>query len=205
MFKRDAKFRFQWESKVQSGVMKRVNYGILLSILSVLGTDGLAAQTPRPNPRTAEAPRPNPQSTSGFADASGMYSFEREGEFVQITIEQAGPRHDMAKPLAVTGFISRYADTDSDRDAFLDYFISKGSLDGNKIVFTTKTVHGIFYEFNGTIGRGATATKDKDGYYEIRGTLTQNIVSPDKTVSPRTRQITMKLYPDMDRDESPKK
>ncbi len=193
MFKRDARFRFQCQSKVQSGLMTSANYGILLSIFAVLAMTGLSAQ----NSGTTH-------SAVAFSDASGMYSFEREGEFVQITIEQPAPKRDVAKPLSVTGFISRYADTDSDRGAFLDYFISKGSLDGDKIVFTTKTVHGIFYEFNGTIARGAAITKDKDGYYEIRGTLTQNTVGPDKTASPRTREITMKLYPDVD-NETPKK
>lgn len=183
MFKCDAKFRFWREPRC----MKPLNYGVILSILVLFATCLAATQNPA---------GPGHQ----FAEASGMYSFEREGEFVQITIEQFTPKRDVTKPLAVTGFISRYADTESDRGAFLDYFITKGSLDGDHIAFTTKTVHGIYYEFKGTIARGATATKDKDGYYELRGTLTQNLVSPDKTVSPRTREITMKLFPDMDRD-----
>src|SRR5437764_14196668 len=103
-----------------------------------------------------------------------MYSFEREGEFVQVTVEQRSAKADKTKPLAVTGYVSRYADTDSDRGAFLDYFFTKGALDGDKISFTTKSVHGIFYAFSGTVARGAAATRDKDGNYELRGTLTQN-------------------------------
>ncbi len=204
MFKRDAKFRFQWQSKPQSRVMRFSDYGILLSILAMFCALSIA-QTPRRSPQTTRAPRPSPQTVTGFSDASGMYSFEREGEFVQITIEQPSQQHDSKKPLAVTGFISRYADTESDRGAFLDYFINKGSLDGDQISFTTKTVHGIYYEFKGTVARGAAATKDKDGYYEMRGTLTQNVVTQDNRVSPRTREITMKLFPDMDRDQSPNK
>jgi hypothetical protein len=123
---------------------------------------------------------------------------------VQITVEQRAPKADKTKPLAVTGYISRYADTESDRGAFLDYFFAKGSLDGSRISFTTKPVHGIFYEFSGMVARGAAATKDKDGYYELRGTLTQNILAADKTASGRSREIILKLFPDIDHD-TPKK
>jgi len=40
------------------------------------------------------------------AEYSGMYSFLRDGEFVQITVEEKG---------RVTGFVSRYGDLESDR------------------------------------------------------------------------------------------
>jgi hypothetical protein len=189
MFKCDSIFRFPRHS----GAMKARDYGISLSVLAGLAVACMAAQSPKP-----ATPLP------AFADASGMYSFEREGEFVQITIEQPAPEREAKKPLAVTGFISRYADTESDRGAFLDYFISNGALDGDKLAFTTKPVHGIFYEFKGTIARGAAPTKDKDGYYELRGTLTQDLVTPDKNAAPRSREITMRLYPDIDND-SPRK
>ena len=200
MFKRDVPSGFPAESRL----IHVTNYGVVLSIVVALSGICPAAQTPRPTPRPTQSPKASPQSASAWADASGMYSFEREGEFVQITIEQAGPRHEMSKPLAVTGYISRYADTESDRGAFLDYFFAKGSLDGDKITFTTKQVHGNFYEFSGTVARGVALTRDKDGYYELRGTLTQNIVGPDKTVPGKTREIAMKLFPDIDHD-APKK
>ena len=53
------------------------------------------------------------QSSTPAQDYSGMYSFLQEGEFVQLTIEDDG---------RVTGFISRYGDSESDRGAFLDQF-----------------------------------------------------------------------------------
>jgi len=74
----------------------------------------------------------------------------------------------------------------------------KGSLDGDKITFVTKPVHGISYEFAGTVERGAAATHDKDGYYELRGTLTQNTIAQDKIIAAKSREITMKLFPDLD-------
>src|ERR1051326_8337434 len=64
-------------------------------------------------------------------EISGMYTFLREGEFVQITVENG----------QLSGFVSRYGERESDRDAFLDQFFSKASLAGNHIEFTTKPVH----------------------------------------------------------------
>lgn len=161
--------------------MNPADYGVLLSIL-LLFAPFACAQT----------------ATSDFSQISGMYSFEHEGEFVQITVEMRSAKADKTKPLAVTGFISRYADGDSDRGAFLDYFISKGSLDGEKLTFQTKTVHGINYTFAGRVLRGSAVSRDKDGYYEVRGTLTQNAVSQERVVSAKSREITMKLLPDLD-------
>src|SRR5689334_1897624 len=50
-------------------------------------------------------------------EISGMYTFLREGEFVQITVENG----------KLSGFVSRYGERDSDRDVFLDQFFSKAS------------------------------------------------------------------------------
>src|SRR5258706_3815168 len=50
---------------------------------------------------------------SGSDEYSGMYSFVRDGEFIQITIEDKS---------AVSGFISRFGDSESDRGACLDQF-----------------------------------------------------------------------------------
>ena len=183
MFKPDTETRFPAEPRS----MNLAKYGLMLSIFALCAAAAGFAQVQK-----QRAPAEDP------AQISGMYSFEHEGEFVQVTVEIRSAKADQTKPLAVTGFISRFADTESDRGAFLDYFIAKGALDGNKITFQTKTVHGISYGFTGVVSRGVAATRDKDGYYEIRGTLTQNTVSQDKIVSARTREITMKLFPDLD-------
>src|ERR1700740_1845293 len=88
---------------------------------------------------------PNPPAANPASDSSGMYSFLRDGEFVQLTVEEQG---------RVTGFISRYGDLESDRGAFLDHFFKTGKLDGNKLSFTTETVHGTWFDFKGTVERG---------------------------------------------------
>src|SRR3954467_3765284 len=116
MFKRDAESGFYCEPRS----MRRAKYGLILSLFVGLASIVSSAQA-----------KPAAPVASAQADdnISGMYSFEREGEFVQITVEVRSPNADKTKPLAVTGFISRFGDTESDRGAFLDHFISKGTLD----------------------------------------------------------------------------
>jgi len=67
-----------------------------------------------------------------------MYSFLKDGEFVQITVEDGG---------RVTGFISRYGEGESDKGAFLDQFFKTGKLEGNNLSFITDIVHGVAFEF----------------------------------------------------------
>jgi hypothetical protein len=57
---------------------------------------------------------------------SGMYTFLKEGEFVQVTVEDAGK---------VTGFVSRYGDLDSDRGSFLDQVFKEGKTSYRRAVF----------------------------------------------------------------------
>ncbi len=123
---------------------------------------------------------------SSQPDISGMYSFTREGEFVQITMEEQGK---------LTGFISRYGDLDSDRGSFLDQFFKSGTINGSKLDFTTEEVHGVSYEFHGTIGRGNGKTPDEEGYYVIRGKLARNAKDAEKKTSAESREIEMKSFP----------
>ena len=119
-------------------------------------------------------------------DYSGMYAFVRDGEFLQLTIEDGGK---------VTGFISRYGDLESDRGAFLDQFFKQGKLEGNKLTFTTDTVHSVWYEFKGSVDRGQGKSRSEEDYYIIRGTLTENKVDDSKNASSRSRQVAFKSFP----------
>ena len=126
---------------------------------------------------------------------SGMYTFLREGEFVQITVE-AGK---------LTGFVSRYGDRESDKDAFLDQFFSKGAIDGNKLSFTTKPVHGTWFEFAGEVSRGDGKTPNAEGYWAIRGTLKQYDEDELKHVTAKSREVSLKSFPqDVEQDPQPK-
>lgn len=136
----------------------------------------------------AQSPAPQPAD-----DYSGMYGFLKEGEFVQITIEEKG---------AVSGFISRYGDSPSDKGAFLDQFFKSGKIDGKNITFTTENVHGIWFSFDGTLDRGTAGNPADEGYYILRGTLTRFSTDAAKKTTSQQRQVEFKSFP---RDVSPPK
>jgi hypothetical protein len=127
-----------------------------------------------------------PPSAQPGAEYSGMYNFLREGEFVQVTVEDQGN---------VSGFISRFGDSESDRGAFLDHFFKKGKLDGNKLVFTTQTVHGVWFEFHGTVDRGEGKKSGDEAYYVLKGTLTENATDEAKKTTSQSREVALKSFP----------
>lgn len=120
------------------------------------------------------------------ADYSGMYSFLREGEFVQLNIEKKG---------RVTGFVSRYGDTENDRGVFLDQFITEGKLESDELAFTTDTVHGVAFEFKGRVERGEGKNPGDEAYYVLKGTLTENAMDEGKKTSSHSRQVLLKIFP----------
>ena len=115
-----------------------------------------------------------------------MYTFLKEGEFVQVTVEDAGK---------VTGFVSRYGDLDSDRGSFLDQFFKDGKLDGTKLNFTTQTVHGTWFEFKGTVERGDGKNVGDEAYYVLKGTLTENVTDVAKKTTSKSREVNFKSFP----------
>lgn len=120
------------------------------------------------------------------SEYSGMYSFLRDGEFVQVTVEDKGN---------VSGFVSRYGDSDSDRGAFLDHFFKQGKLDGNKLNFTTVTVHGVWFDFRGTVERGEGKKAGDEAFYMLKGTLTEYSTDAEKKTSSRSREVALKSFP----------
>ena len=130
------------------------------------------------------------QATSG-PDFSGMYSFLRDGEFVQVTVEDQG---------RVTGYVSRYGESESDRGVFLDHFFKSGKLDGNRLAFTTETVHGVSFEFRGTVERGEGKSRGDEAYYVLKGTLIENTTDEAKKTSSRSLEVALKSFP---QDASP--
>ncbi len=128
----------------------------------------------------AQAP---PKSDQGY---SGMYAFLREGEFVQITVEGKGH---------VSGFVSRFGDSDSDRGTFLDHFFKSGRLDDNQLTFTTETVHGVWFEFQGSIVRGPGKNRGDEAYYVLKGKLTENSSDEAKKTSSQSREVALKAFP----------
>ena len=119
-------------------------------------------------------------------DYSGMYAFLQDGEFVQVTVEEAG---------RLSGFVSRYGDLESDRGAFLDQFFKKAKLDGKKLTFTTDTVHGVWYEFKGTVERGEGKNLGDEAYYVLKGTLMQYSTDANKKTVAKSREVSFKSFP----------
>lgn len=117
---------------------------------------------------------------------SGMYSFLKDGEFLQLTIEDGG---------SVTGYISRFGDGDSDKGAFLDQFFKTGKLSGNKLTFTTEVVHGVAFDFQGSVTRGEGKNPGDEAYFVLKGTLTENVSDANKKVTSRSRPVVFKMFP----------
>jgi hypothetical protein len=134
----------------------------------------------------AQETAPGAPAVKPAVDYSGMYSFLQDGEFVQLTVEDEG---------RVTGFISRYGDLESDRGAFLDHFFKPGKLEGRKLTFATETVHGLWYEFKGTIERGPGKNLGDEAYYLLKGTLTQYSTDANKKTSSKSREVAFKSFP----------
>jgi hypothetical protein len=129
-------------------------------------------------------------------DISGMYNFLKTGEFVQITVETSG----------VSGYISRQGDLESDRGTFLDQFFTSASIEGHNVAFVTKQVHGVWFEFKGRFDRGKAKDKTEDGYYVLRGTLTEFTVDSSKQTTSRSRSVEFSLLgqPEDDAPDKPK-
>ncbi len=150
----------------------------------------LSAQSAAPHEngpaKSAEQAAP-PAKRDGPQAYSGMYSFLKEGEFVQLTVEDAGH---------VTGFISRFGDQQSDKGAFLDQFFKTGKLEGNKLSFTTEVVHGTGFDFKGTVERGDGKKPGDEAYFVLKGTLTQNDTDVNKKVTSHSQEIVLKIFPE---------
>jgi hypothetical protein len=119
-------------------------------------------------------------------DISGLYSFVHSGETVQINVQPDG---------RVSGYISRVANGESDRGQILDMMFDKASLQGDRLTFQTKKIHGNWFEFQGHIGRGKGKTHDEESYFVIRGELTT--VSEDVNGKPASvvTEVEFKSFP----------
>ncbi len=148
---------------------------------------GEQAGQPQPgaakNPSGKSAPSKEATGAQGY---SGMYTFLKEGEFVQLTVEDDG---------RVTGLISRFGDGGSDKGAFLEQFFKSAKLDGNKLSFTTDVVHGVSFDFKGTIERGEGKNPGDEGYFVLQGTLVENTSDANKKVTSRSQGVVFKMFP----------
>ena len=105
----------------------------------------------------------NPQAPTNLpTEASGEYQLGKPGDVIEIILDNNG----------LTGYISMLGRAEHDRSAPLTYFFDQTELNARSLAFTTKQVHGQWYTFSGTVERGSAATREKEGYYLLKGTLT---------------------------------
>ena len=158
--------------------------------LSLVSSSLLFARAPEQSKQKKLASPPASEAHPNATESlySGMYSFLKEGEFVQLTVEEG----------ELSGFVSRMGDLESDRGVFLDQFFDKAKIKGNQISFVTKPVHGTWYEFDGHVGRGSAKTPKEEGYWVLSGTLKEYTSDVDRTVTARARQVNFKSFPQDD-------
>jgi hypothetical protein len=125
-------------------------------------------------------------ATPASDDYSGMYSFLKDGEYLQLSVEDNGQ---------VSGFISRYGDSDADKNSFIEQFFQTGKLNAGHLSFTTKQMNGVSFTFDGTIGRGKGKTLDDEGYYVISGTLTRLKGDLSRKTTQDTQKVEFKSFP----------
>lgn len=161
----------------------------MLALAVLCGAQKTRAKLPAgDSPTTPEVTGTN----AAAEDISGMYSFLHEGEFLQINLEKDG----------VSGYISRMGILPSDRDEFLDHFFTRAEIRGHDVSFTTRHVHSMWYEFKGRYDRGPGKTKVQDGYYVIRGTLTEFTIDTQKNTTSRSREVEFKLLGQPEEDDT---
>ena len=129
---------------------------------------------------------PGPAAAQPSDEYSGMYAFLQEGEFVQLTVEDQG---------LVTGLISHYDDSTGDKRRFVDQFFKQGNLDRQKLTFTTEALHDAWYDFQGTVERGDGQTADEQGYYVLKGKLTQYQTDTNKKTTSKSETVAFKSFP----------
>ena len=106
---------------------------------------------------------------------------------MQLTVEDDG---------SVTGFISRFGDSADDKDTFLNQFFKTAKIDGTHLAFTTKALHGIWYEFAGTMETIAGAKPENKGAKVLRGTLKVHSAGSNGTDNVKSRAVVFKSFPE---------
>jgi len=151
-------------------MIKKV-FGIAALLLSF--TAAALAQSPA---------KPEPEIS---ADITGMYSFLHEGEFVQIEVNDG----------KVTGLVSHFKGEDVEKAEFVDQFFEQAKLEGTTLSFRTKVADGLWFEFSGNVERGPAKTASDEGYWTVRGTLTEHHAGGDGKEVEKKHSLTLKSFP----------
>lgn len=119
-------------------------------------------------------------------DITGMYSFVHEGEFVQIEVNDGN----------VTGVVSRFKNEDVEKPEFVDQYFEQAKLEGSTLSFRTEpAADGVWFQFSGRVERGAAKNPGAEGYWNVKGTLTEHR-NADGTVTDKVHELTLKSFPE---------
>lgn len=126
----------------------------------LIAAAAVAQSTPVLHSRGERLAGPHPTTAKGHStlpdNASGEYAMDDKGSVAQITIEHS----------RVTGYITKM-----EQGAALTLFFDHAAVNGNRVSFVTKSVHGLHYSFEGEIVRGDSTSPSIDGYYRLTGDL----------------------------------
>jgi hypothetical protein len=111
-------------------------------------------------------------------EASGEYALGSGG---MVDVELQSDR--------LSGFITRLGDRESDEGTPLTFFFATSRLSGQRLAFTTRQVHGVWFSFDGTIVRGSARSRAEQGYYLLQGQLVMH------DVASQTQQARMVSLP----------
>src|ERR1039458_2228484 len=126
-------------------------------------------------------------------DFSGLYSFVRSAETLQINVQ---PDH------SVIGYVSVAANRESEElpltsAGWQTVMFDKASIQGNHLEFKTKIVKGRWFEFHGQVERGKAKARDEEGYFVIRGTLTTVSVDVNGKPVQLAAEVEFQSFPDI--------
>jgi hypothetical protein len=134
---------------------------IIIATLFLIGP-AFAQTTPALHSRGHNDQQASPtQAAKGVStlpeNASGEFTLDSHGSVIQITIE-----HNR-----LDGYI-----TLMQQDTSLTLFFNKTFINGKRVTFTTRIVHGLSYSFAGEILRGDAEAPSLNGYYRLAGKIT---------------------------------
>ena len=74
-------------------------------------------------------------------------------------------------------------------------FLNRASSTETNCLSRTETVHGVWYDFKGTIERGDGKTLADQSYYILKGTLIEYRTDANKKVTSKSREVVFKSFP----------
>ena len=56
-------------------------------------------------------------------------------------------------------------------------------------------MHGVVFDFKGTVERGEGKNPGDEAYFVLKGTLTENMSDANKKVTSHSRDVVFKMFP----------